>query len=55
MPEYQCPECGYRYNETIGDEHEGYPPGTPFLELPDDFTCPDCAVRDKEDFVRVDD
>jgi len=54
MPEYQCPECGYRYDEATGDEHEGYPPGTPFDELPGDFTCPDCAVRDKQDFVPVD-
>jgi rubredoxin len=28
-----------------------YPPGTPFESLPQEFTCPDCAVRYKEDFV----
>lgn len=54
MAEYQCPECGYRYDESAGDVHEGFRPGTPFEELPDDFACPDCAVRDKQDFILVD-
>jgi rubredoxin len=53
VAEYQCPECGYRYDESAGDEHEGYPPGTAFEALPDDFACPDCAVRDKQDFVPI--
>ena len=53
MAEYQCPECGYRYDESQGDDREGFLPGTPFDDLPADFSCPDCAVRDKEDFVRV--
>lgn len=48
---YRCPGCGYVYDEAAGDDHEGYPPGFPFQELPDDFVCPDCAVRYKEDFL----
>ena len=51
MARYQCPDCGYLYDEARGDVHEGYRPGTRFAELPDDFVCPDCAVRDKADFV----
>lgn len=51
MARYCCPGCGYVFDETLGDTHEGYPPGTPFESLPDDFVCPDCAVRHKEDFV----
>jgi|TARA_B110000503_G_scaffold34612_3_gene56389 rubredoxin len=47
---YQCPGCGYTYDESLGDDHEGYPPGFLFADLPDDFVCPDCAVRYKEDF-----
>jgi rubredoxin len=47
---YVCPGCGYTYNEALGDDHEGYPPGYLFKDLPDDFVCPDCAVRYKEDF-----
>jgi rubredoxin len=49
---YRCPDCGYVYDEAAGDAHEGYAPGTLFARLPDDFVCPDCAVRAKEDFVR---
>ena len=51
MARYRCPGCGYTYDEARGDDHEGYPPGFRFDELPDDFVCPDCAVRYKEDFV----
>ena len=50
---YQCPDCGYTYNEAKGDAHEGYPPGMKFVDLPEDYVCPDCAVRYKEDFVNL--
>ena len=53
MAKFQCSGCDYIYDEAVGDEHEGYPPGTAFDVLPDDFTCPDCAVRYKEDFVAL--
>lgn len=51
--QYRCPECGYLFDEETGDDHEGYAPGTAFDSLPDGFTCPDCAVRCKEDFEKV--
>ena len=51
MTSYLCPDCGYVYDEAHGDPHEGYAPGTAFADLPEDFVCPDCAVRAKEDFV----
>lgn len=51
MSDYRCPECGYVFSEEAGDAHEGYPPGTAFASLPDDFVCPDCSVQRKEDFV----
>lgn len=47
---YQCPACGYTYDENTGDEDEGFPPGTPWSAVPEDWFCPDCAVRDKADF-----
>ena len=53
MSRYRCPECGYVFDEDTGDEFEGYPPGTAFDSLPNDFTCPDCSVRGKEDFALV--
>lgn len=53
MAVYECPGCGYRYDEATGDAHEGYAAGTAFSELPEEFTCPDCGVRYKEDFAQV--
>ncbi len=54
MTAYRCPECGYLYDEELGDSHEGYAPGTPFDALPEDFACPDCSVRFKSDFEQTD-
>ncbi len=51
MSVYVCPDCGYAYDEALGDRREGYEPGTSFEQLPEDFVCPDCAVRAKVDFV----
>lgn len=50
---YACPECGHTYDEATGNAREGFPAGTPFSEVPDDWTCPDCGVRDKVDFELV--
>lgn len=54
MARYRCPGCGYIYDEQRGDLHEGFPPGTPWAQVPDDWACADCAVRDKADFVPAD-
>ena len=54
MSIHVCPDCGYAYDEALGDRREGYAPGTLFAQLPDDFVCPDCAVRAKADFIRND-
>lgn len=54
MNRYRCPECGWEYDEQAGDDFEGYAPGTAFEALPDDFACPVCSVRFKEDFEPVD-
>ncbi|MDZ7668639.1 MAG: rubredoxin [Gammaproteobacteria bacterium] len=48
---YRCPGCGYVYDPRYGDPHEGFPAGTPWSEIPEDWACPDCAVREKPDFV----
>ncbi|GAA3917843.1 rubredoxin [Litoribacillus peritrichatus] len=53
MSRYQCPDCGYIYDETEGCEHEGYPAGTVWASIPDSFPCPDCFVREKPDFIPV--
>lgn len=54
MASYTCPVCNYVYDEKTGEPREGYPPGTLWSAIPDDFVCPDCAVRAKEDFVAAD-
>jgi len=46
-----CPGCGYRYDQRVGDEREGFPAGTSWSAIPDTWCCPDCGVRDKVDFV----
>lgn len=53
MNTYQCPDCGYIYEEEKGAEHEGYPAGTSWDSIPEDFPCPECFVREKPDFVKV--
>jgi flavin reductase (DIM6/NTAB) family NADH-FMN oxidoreductase RutF/rubredoxin len=50
--EYICTICGYTYDPEEGDPAAGIPPGTPFEELPEDYTCPICRAG-KEFFKEV--
>ena len=36
MAKYECQACGYIYDEAAE--------GTPWADLPDDWTCPVCGV-----------
>jgi len=47
---FRCPECGLIYDEAKGNPREGFPPGTPWSAVPDDWACPDCGVESKPDF-----
>ncbi|MGO9250458.1 MAG: rubredoxin [Mycobacterium sp.] len=47
---YRCPGCGYVYDEAKGNAREGFPAGTPWDQVPEDWCCPDCSVREKADF-----
>ncbi|MBN9797842.1 MULTISPECIES: fatty acid desaturase [Pseudonocardia] len=49
----RCPGCGYTYEVAAGNEAEGFPAGTPWSQVPDDWCCPDCGVREKVDFVAL--
>jgi flavin reductase (DIM6/NTAB) family NADH-FMN oxidoreductase RutF/rubredoxin len=49
---YYCNLCGYEYDPAEGDPENGIPPGTPFEDLPDDWTCPICGAE-KEDFSEI--
>jgi rubredoxin len=46
---YKCTVCDHIYDPAEGDPLNGVPPGTPFGELPADWSCPECGAR-KEDF-----
>jgi len=48
---YRCTVCGYIYDPELGDPDGGIKPGTPFEELPEDWTCPVCGVS-KSEFER---
>lgn len=50
MSRFRCPNCGFVYDESEGCADEGFRPGTPWTEVPEDWACPDCAVREKVDF-----
>jgi rubredoxin len=49
MKRYRCTVCNHIYDPALGDPDTGVPPGTPFENLPEDWTCPDCGAT-KEDF-----
>ncbi len=49
----RCPGCAYVYEVAVGNEAEGFPAGTPWSQIPDDWTCPDCGVREKVDFLAL--
>ena len=41
---YVCDICGYVYDPELGDLDKGVAPGTPWEEVPEDWTCPLCGV-----------
>lgn len=49
---YVCPGCGFVYDEKNGCPHEGFAPGTRWAQLPEQWCCPDCSVREKPDFIQ---
>ena len=44
MKKWQCRFCSHIYDEAEGDPDTGIPPGTPFEDLPEDWSCPDCGA-----------
>ena len=41
---FQCGTCGFVYSEAEGMPEEGFPPGTRWADIPDDWVCPDCSM-----------
>ncbi|MDR2426371.1 MAG: rubredoxin [Endomicrobium sp.] len=52
MEKWKCSACGYIYDPTTGDADSGIASGTPFEQIPDDWTCPICGVS-KEMFEKI--
>jgi len=42
--QYRCLECEYIYDEAKGEPDRGFPPGTLWTDLPDDWSCPICGA-----------
>lgn len=52
MKTYQCVVCGFIYEEALGLPAEGITAGTRWVDIPEDWECPDCGVA-KADFDMV--
>jgi rubredoxin len=46
---WQCLLCAFYYDEEKGIPEDGIAPGTRWADVPESWTCPDCAAR-KSDF-----
>jgi rubredoxin len=58
MPEqpwrrYKCLNCGYIYDKELGWPDDGFPAGTRWEDVPDDWICPECG-SEKRDFTLID-
>ena len=51
MDKYVCSVCGYVYDPASGDPENDIKAGTPFDDLPDDWTCPVCGAS-KDQFEK---
>lgn len=52
MDKYICRVCATIYDPNLGDPEDGFPPGTPFEELPEDWICPVCgSAKDKYEIL----
>ncbi len=49
---WQCLNCGYIYDEEAGDPSVGLAPGTRWVDIPDDWICPQCGTG-KDEFEMV--
>ncbi len=50
----ECKICWTPYDPADGDDYRQVEPGTPFLDLPDDWHCPNCDAP-KEQFMVLED
>ena len=51
MDKWECNVCGYVYDPEIGDPEHKVSAGTPFEQLPENWSCPVCGAP-KSEFVK---
>jgi rubredoxin len=52
MKKYECKECGYIYEEVLGDPDGGVKPETEWKDVPHDWVCPVCK-ESKSEFTQL--
>lgn len=52
MSKWQCRFCSHIYDPAEGMPEDGIPPGTPFEDIPDDWSCPECGAT-KADYEEI--
>lgn len=50
----ECKICWHVYDPAVGDEYWQVDAGTPFAQLPDHWSCPECDGK-KNDFLVIED
>jgi rubredoxin len=45
---YECVICGFIYDEAEGLPDDGFPAGTLWKDIPEDWECPDCGIAKSE-------
>jgi len=45
---WMCRNCGWIYDERVGDPTSGITPGTRWDDVPDNWCCPDCGAAKSE-------
>jgi len=43
MKQWMCMNCGWIYDQAVGDPMSDIPPGTSWDDIPEDWKCPDCG------------
>ncbi len=52
MKQYMCAICGFVYEEEKGWPEDGIEAGTLWVDVPEDWVCPECAAT-KADFEMI--
>lgn len=48
MKSYMCVVCGFIYDEEQGRPDEGIAAGTHWVDVPEEWSCPECGASKSE-------